>query len=118
MSNLDKNTMEKRLCELENKQKMLFIGVSRALEKLGVQQDDNLELFCLSRFTYEEFETFKNFLVESSIRLHNENLNKNQFIENYNSIFPSKQSLLLELMNVVDKSDEFENIRNLFFDRK
>lgn len=110
--------INKRLDELERKQEMLFIGVCRALEKLGIEQNDNLELFCISRFSYEEFDNFKTFLFESSIKLHNENLSKAQFIDNYNAIFPDKKSFLPELMKVVDKKmDDFEQVCNLYFDR-
>lgn len=88
------------------------------MERLGIEQDDNLELFCISRFSYEGFEKFKTFLVENSIKLHNENLSKVQFIDNYNSIFPDKMLLLPKLMEIVNKSDEFENLCHLFFDIK
>ncbi|BDR77045.1 hypothetical protein [Clostridium tetani] len=108
----------KRLEELERKQEMLFIGVCRALEKLGIEQNDNLELFCMYRFSYEEFDNFKTFLMESSMKLYNENLSKSQFIDNYNTIFPDKKSLLPELMEIVDKkTDDFEQVCNLYFDR-
>ncbi|BDR68578.1 hypothetical protein K144316041_p10810 (plasmid) [Clostridium tetani] len=110
--------INKRLDELERKQEMLFTGVCRALERLGIEQNDNLELFCMYRFSYEEFDNFKTFLMESSIKLHNENLSKAQFINNYNTIFPDKKSLLPELMEIVDKKmDDFEQICNLYFDR-
>lgn len=112
------NNLEKRLYELENKQKMMFIGICKAIEKVGIKEDDNLELFCAYSLSYEDFEKFKSFLVESSIRLHNENLSKVQFIDNYNAIFPEKMLLFPKLMEIVDKSDEFEHIRNLYFDRK
>lgn len=119
MDNSDiSNMLEKRLYELENKQKMLFIGICRALERLGIEQDDNLELFCISQFSYEGFETFKTFLVESSIKLRNENLSKIQLIDNYNAIFPEKKTLLPKLMQIVNKSDEFETLCNLFFNEK
>ncbi|MBU3093107.1 hypothetical protein KPL35_13615 [Clostridium sp. CF011] len=114
MNNAD---ISKRLFELENKQRMLFIGVCRALEKLGIEQDDNLELFCISRFSYEGFENFKTFLLENSIKLHNENLSKVKFINDYNAIFSDKKLLLSKLMELVDKSDEFEQICSLYFDR-
>jgi hypothetical protein len=110
--------INKRLNELERKQEMLFIGVLRALEKLGIEQNDNLELFCMSRFSYEAFENFKTFLFESSMKLHNENLSKSQFIDNYNIIFPDKKSLLPELMEVVNKTNDFAQICNLYFDRR
>lgn len=116
---MNDNNLEKRIYELERKQQMLFIGICRALEKHGIKEDDNLELFCVgARFSYEEFEKFKSFLVESSIRIHNENLSKIQFIDNYNTLFPDKKLLLPKLMEIVDKSDEFEHIRNLYFDRE
>ncbi|WP_164968198.1 hypothetical protein [Clostridium tetani] len=52
------------------------------------------------------------------MKLHNENLSKAQFINNYNTIFPNKKSLLSELMEIVDKKmDDFEQICNLYFDR-
>lgn len=115
---MNDSDIKKRLYELENKQKMLVIGMYRAMEKLGIQEDDNLELFCVSSWSYESFEKFKSFLVESSIMLHNEKLSKVQFIDNYNNLFSDKKLLLPKLMEIVDKTDEFEHIRNLYFDRK
>lgn len=112
--------INKRLDELEKKQEMLFVGVCRALEKIGISENDNLELFCMYKFSYEEFDKFKTFLLESSIKLHNENLSKSEFINNYNAIFPDKykKSYLPELMEIVDKkTDDFEQICNLYFNR-
>lgn len=88
------------------------------MEKLGIKEDDNLELFCAYSLSYESFEKFKSFLVESSIMLHNEKISKIQFIDNYNNLFSDKKLLLPKLMEIADKTDEFEQIRNLYFDRK
>lgn len=116
---MDKNDVNKRLYEIEKKQDLLITGILKAMEKLGIKEDDNLELFCVSTlFSYEDFEKFKLFLVESSVRLHNNNLTKVQFIDNYNAIFPNRKLLLPKLMLVIDKTDEFEQLRNLYFDRK
>lgn len=112
------NDFEKRLYELEKKQDLLITGILRVIEKLGFKSNDNLELFCLSTFfSYEEFDRFKMFLVQSSVNLNNGNLNKEQFVNNYNAIFPNKKLLLSELMAIVDKTGEFKYLVDLFFNK-
>lgn len=120
-NNLDEKQLcdiEKRLYELEKKQDLLITGILRVIEKLGFKSSDNLELFCLSTFfSYDEFERFKLFLVENSIKLHNKKLSKNQFINEFIDKFPEKKSLLSELMEIINKSDDFEGLCNLYFNK-
>ncbi|MHC1685241.1 MAG: hypothetical protein AB6733_20270 [Clostridiaceae bacterium] len=108
--------LEERVYELEKKQELLLSGIDKLLDKHGIKVEDNLELYALSmEFTYEEFMNLKEFLVKSSIKLHNENITREQFIDDFSQNFSKRKPILPKLMEVIRKSGEFEFLCNHYF---
>ncbi|MDA8213352.1 MAG: hypothetical protein M0021_15950 [Clostridia bacterium] len=112
--------LEKRIIELETKQKLMLDSILSLIDLINPNYD-SFSLFLLTNgFTAKEIENLENLLSTLAFNkgFHNISISKEEFIKKFEEILPRKKDMLLGLIKALKAEDRHPHICSLVLDGK